>query len=207
MGSKKRPFYRIIATDSRMPRDGRFIETLGYYDPMRDPAIVNIKEDLIFKWMERGAQPTDNTERILRNVGVMKKWSLLKQGVSREELESKYEELKANETPPMDPADREKKLAAKAEATADAEAEATADAEAEATAEAGAPTPEAAAETPAESAEAKPEEAKPEEASEPEALAEADPKPEAAPEADADKKPDVEGGEAPAVDEDAEKKS
>jgi small subunit ribosomal protein S16 len=126
MGSKKRPFYRIIATDSRMPRDGRFIETLGYYDPKTDPAVVNIKEDLVFKWMERGARPTDNTERILRNAGVMKKWSLLKQGVSREDLESKYEQLKASETPPMDRKDKKKKLSPKAEAKAAAEAEAAA---------------------------------------------------------------------------------
>lgn len=127
MGSKKRPFYRIIATDSRMPRDGRFIETLGYYDPMKQPAEVNIKEDLVFKWMKRGAQPSSNTEQILRNAGVLKKWSLLKKGVSPEELESKYEQLKASETPPMDPSERErkrsdKKAAAEAEATAAAEA-------------------------------------------------------------------------------------
>jgi small subunit ribosomal protein S16 len=126
MGSKKRPFYRIIATDSRMPRDGRFIETLGYYDPKTEPAVVNIKEDLVFKWMERGARPTDNTERILRNAGVMKKWSLLRQGVSREELETKYEQLKASETPPMDREEKKKKPSAKAEAKAAAEAEAAA---------------------------------------------------------------------------------
>jgi small subunit ribosomal protein S16 len=120
MGSKRRPFYRIIATDSRNPRDGRFIETLGYYDPMKDPADVKVKEDLLFEWMRRGAQPTDNTERILRNIGVMKKWSLLKQGVSAEELEAKYEELKSTETPPMAPAEREKKAAAK-KAAAEAE--------------------------------------------------------------------------------------
>ena len=53
MGSKKRPFYRIIATDSRNPRDGRFIETLGYYNPLLDPPDINVKEDLIFKWMKR----------------------------------------------------------------------------------------------------------------------------------------------------------
>jgi small subunit ribosomal protein S16 len=122
MGSKKRPFYRIVATDSRMPRDGRFIETLGYYDPMSNPVNVNIREDLVFKWMERGARPSDNTERILRNSGVLKKWSLLKQGVPRDQIETKYEELKASETPPMDGVEREKKRAAKAAADAQSEA-------------------------------------------------------------------------------------
>jgi small subunit ribosomal protein S16 len=152
MGSKKRPFYRIIATDSRNPRDGRFIETLGYYNPMTDPADVNIKEDLVFKWLERGAQPTVNTDRILRKVGVMKKWSLLKTGVPREELDAKYDDLKSKETPPMDPAERKKKADAK---KAEAEAAASAEAETEAKPEAAtepAPEPAAEAET-----EAKPE--------------------------------------------------
>ncbi len=121
MGSKKKPFYRIIATDSRMPRDGRFIETLGYYNPMTEPADIKIKEDLVFKWMRRGAVPTTSTEQILRSTGVMKKWSLLKRGVSPEELDAKYEELKAGETQPMDPAARAEKKAAK-KATVEAEA-------------------------------------------------------------------------------------
>ena len=200
MGSKKRPFYRIVATDSRMPRDGRFIETLGYYDPMRSPANVNIKEELVFKWMERGAQPSDKTERILRNAGVLKKWSLLKQGVSREDLEAKYEALKANETPPMDRAEREEKRAAKAEAKAAAEA------------------PEAATEAPAEGQEKKPEaaaEPEPTPEAEAETTAEA---PEAAteapaegqkkkPEANAADKPEAEAGEVSDADDEAGKKS
>jgi small subunit ribosomal protein S16 len=207
MGSKKRPFYRIIATDSRMPRDGRFIETLGYYDPMRSPAIVNIKEDLVFKWMERGARPTDNTERILRNVGVMKKWSLLKQGVSRDELDTKYEELKANETPAMDRAEREEKRAAIAEAKAAEQAEATAEAPeaAAAPAKAAEEKPEAAAEPePAPEAAAEPE-AAPEAAAEPEPTPEAEA--EAKPDAAADEKPEAEAGEVPDDDGDTEKKS
>lgn len=123
MGSKKRPFYRIVAADSRNARDGRFIETLGYYNPMTDPADVNIKEDLVFKWMERGAQPSKNTESILRNAGVIKKWSLLKTGVSKDELENKYEELRANETPPLSAAERSQKAEAKKAETQTAEAE------------------------------------------------------------------------------------
>ena len=192
MGSKKRPFYRIVATDSRMPRDGRFIETLGYYDPMRSPAIVNIKEELVFKWMERGAQPSDNTERILRNAGVLKKWSLLKQGVSREDLETKYEELKANETPPMDRAERERKSAAKAEAKAAVQDETTAEA------------PGAATAAPAES----PDE-KPEAAAEPEPTPEAnaDAKPEAAAEPEPTPEANADAGEVPDADGDAGKKS
>jgi small subunit ribosomal protein S16 len=113
MGSKKRPFYRIVATDSRNPRDGRFIETLGYYNPITEPPDINIKEDLVFKWMERGAIPSGNTESLLRRAGTMKKWSLLKSGVSAEELDAKYEELKSKETAPMSPEERQSKLEAK----------------------------------------------------------------------------------------------
>lgn len=127
MGSKKRPFYRIIATDSRNPRDGRFIETLGYYNPMTNPAEINIKEDLVYKWMERGAVPSENTELLLRKTGVLKKWSLLKKGVARDQLDAKYEELKSTETPPMSIEEREKiaeakKAKAQAEVPDDAEA-------------------------------------------------------------------------------------
>ena len=163
MGSKKKPFYRIIATDSRMPRDGRFIETLGYYNPMTEPADIKIKEDLVFKWMQRGAVPTTSTEQILRSTGVMKKWSLLKRGVSPEELDAKYEELKAGETQPMDPAARAEKKAAKKAAV---EAEAASETEAPV---AKAPAAEPEAEKPAEAEAEKPAEAEAEKPAEAEA--------------------------------------
>jgi len=80
MGSKKRPFYRIVATDSRNPRDGRFIETLGYYDPMKDPPVIKIDEDLVGKWLDRGAQPSPNAESLLRKIGFLQKWRQAKSG-------------------------------------------------------------------------------------------------------------------------------
>ena len=80
-GSKKRPTYRIVVTDSRNPRDGRFIETLGYYNPMKNPPDIKLHEDALYKWMERGALPTSNTEGILRKIVFMQKWQLFKQGV------------------------------------------------------------------------------------------------------------------------------
>ena len=125
MGTKKRAFYRIVATDSRNARDGRFIETLGYYDPMKNPAVVSIKEDLVFAWMERGAKPSPNTEMLLRKAGVMRKWALLRQGVSRDELEARSAELKARETPPMSASEREQQEAdRKAEAASEVAAKA-----------------------------------------------------------------------------------
>jgi small subunit ribosomal protein S16 len=73
MGSKKKPFYRIVVADSRSPRDGRFIETVGTYNPLQDPAVVTIKEDLILDWLSKGAQPSDTVRNILSKEGVMKK--------------------------------------------------------------------------------------------------------------------------------------
>ncbi|MDR2832713.1 MAG: 30S ribosomal protein S16 [Streptococcaceae bacterium] len=74
MGSKKKPFYRIVVADSRSPRDGRFIETVGTYNPLLDPAQVTVKEDLILDWLSKGAQPSDTVRNILSKEGVMKKF-------------------------------------------------------------------------------------------------------------------------------------
>ena len=74
MGSKKKPFYRIVVADSRSPRDGRFIETVGTYNPLLDPAEVTIKEDRILEWLSKGAQPSDTVRNILSKEGVMKKF-------------------------------------------------------------------------------------------------------------------------------------
>ena len=73
MGAKKSPFYRIVAADSRMPRDGRFIEQLGTYDPRQNPAKVSLKKEEILKWLGNGAQPSDTVKNILSKEGVMKK--------------------------------------------------------------------------------------------------------------------------------------
>ncbi|MEG2295991.1 MAG: 30S ribosomal protein S16, partial [Oscillospiraceae bacterium] len=67
MGAKKAPFYRIVVADSRFPRDGRFIEEVGYYDPTKNPAIVKIDEEKIQKWLSNGAQPTDTVKSILKH--------------------------------------------------------------------------------------------------------------------------------------------
>lgn len=113
MGTKKRPFYRIVATDSRNRRDGRFIEELGYYDPLTNPPNVNVKEELFFKWMGNGAIPSENVESLMRRTGVMKKWLLVKQGVPAEQIEEKLAELAAKETKGMSPDERRQKGVAK----------------------------------------------------------------------------------------------
>ena len=72
MGSKKRPFYRIVVADSRSPRDGRFIETVGTYNPLTEPEQVTLKEEAIMNWLSNGAQPSDTVRNILSKQGVMK---------------------------------------------------------------------------------------------------------------------------------------
>ena len=69
-GAKKKPFYRIVAADSEFPRDGRFLETLGTYNPMVDPAAVTLKEDRIKYWMGEGAQPTTTVKSLLKKQGL-----------------------------------------------------------------------------------------------------------------------------------------
>ena len=71
IGAKKAPFYRIVVADSRYPRDGRFIEEVGYYDPTKDPAVVKIDGEKVTKWMSNGAQPTDTVKALLKKKGVL----------------------------------------------------------------------------------------------------------------------------------------
>lgn len=66
MGAKKAPFYRVVVADSRYPRDGRFIEEIGYYDPTQEPSVVNIDTEKAQKWMANGAQPTDTVKKLLK---------------------------------------------------------------------------------------------------------------------------------------------
>ena len=73
MGSKKRPFYRIVAADSRDRRDGSFIELVGTYSPLEDSKI-NINEEIALKWLNNGAMPTDTVKNLLSKAGVMKKF-------------------------------------------------------------------------------------------------------------------------------------
>ncbi len=73
MGSKKRPFYRFVVADSRSPRDGRFIEEIGYYNPISDPVDIMIKDDRAVKWLNDGAQPTDTVKALFKKHGVYDK--------------------------------------------------------------------------------------------------------------------------------------
>lgn len=70
MGAKKAPFYRIVVADSRSPRDGRFIEEIGYYNPLVDPAEIKVDVEKAQKWIANGAQPTDTVKALLKKSGI-----------------------------------------------------------------------------------------------------------------------------------------
>ena len=80
MGSKKQPFYRIVAADSRFPRDGRFIETVGTYNPLKTPAEINIDKEVAKKWLNNGATPTDTVRSLLSKSGLLAEIAKEKQG-------------------------------------------------------------------------------------------------------------------------------
>ena len=80
MGAKKRPFYRVVAADSRYPRDGKFVEVVGTYNPVDKEASIKIDEEKALKWLNNGATPTDTVRNILSKAGVMEKFHNSKQG-------------------------------------------------------------------------------------------------------------------------------
>ncbi|HID39684.1 MAG TPA: 30S ribosomal protein S16 [Calditrichaeota bacterium] len=98
MGRKKRPFYRIVAADSRAPRDGRFIELIGTYEPLEKPFKVELKEERVFYWLQNGAQPTDTVKSLFKRKGLWLKWDLMKNGADEAKIQeevAKWEALQA----------------------------------------------------------------------------------------------------------------
>lgn len=86
IGLKGQPTYRIVAADSESPRDGRFLEILGFYNPRTQPATIHIKEDRAFHWMKNGALPSDSVAQVFKAAGVMERWERFKKGESMETL-------------------------------------------------------------------------------------------------------------------------
>jgi small subunit ribosomal protein S16 len=105
VGAKKQPSYRIVVADSRAPRDGRFIEVIGFYNPRTEPETVKIKEDRALHWLNVGAQPTESVARLLNKQGTMARLERLKQGESLEVLLAEAEEA-AQAAPPISPKTR-----------------------------------------------------------------------------------------------------
>lgn len=75
MGAHKAPFYRIVVADSRSPRDGRFIEEIGYYNPLEEPAVIKVDEEKAVKWVKNGAQPSEIVKRLFDRSGISEKLS------------------------------------------------------------------------------------------------------------------------------------
>ncbi len=92
MGKKRQPIYKVVAADVRSPRDGRFIEAIGLYNPKTNPATVEIHEERALYWLSVGAQPTDTVKNILSREGILLKNELIKQGLSDEDVAAKMDE-------------------------------------------------------------------------------------------------------------------
>jgi small subunit ribosomal protein S16 len=107
MGTKKRPFWRIVAIDTRNSRDGRFIDIVGHYNPMVEPAEIKVDEDKVYHWLDNGALPSEKVEQLLRKLGLIERWRLLRSGVKIQELDAKIAELRLKQ--PKRAADKQKK--------------------------------------------------------------------------------------------------
>jgi small subunit ribosomal protein S16 len=91
MGKKKQPIYKVVAADSRSPRDGKFLEAVGIYNPLTKPHTVDLKEERVFYWLDKGAQPTDTVKSLLRQKGITLKRELMRKGKGEEQINSEME--------------------------------------------------------------------------------------------------------------------
>ena len=130
-GKKKHPIYKIVAADIRSPRDGRFIETVGQYDPNMNPILLSVKEERVFYWLRKGAQPTDTVRSLLQRKGLWLRWSLVRRGVDETKMQGIVEkwQMQQAERPQRD-ADRKTRRAEKKKKAAAAPVEAAPAAEA-----------------------------------------------------------------------------
>jgi small subunit ribosomal protein S16 len=94
VGAKGQPSYRVVAADKESPRDGAFLEILGYYNPRTDPATIQLKEDRIYDWMHKGAQPSESALQVFRSAGLLDRYERYKKG---EELETLIAEARSAE--------------------------------------------------------------------------------------------------------------
>jgi len=93
-GAKHMAFYRIVVADSRSPRDGRFVEQLGYYDPLKDPADIKVDTEKVLDWFSKGAKPTETVKSLFSRVGIMETWHHVRQGKPYDELRNIEEDAR-----------------------------------------------------------------------------------------------------------------
>lgn len=91
MGKKKQPVYKVVAADSRSPRDGKFLEAVGLYNPLTKPHTVDIKEDRVLYWLNKGAQPSDTVKSLLKQKGITLKRELTRRKLSEEQINSEMD--------------------------------------------------------------------------------------------------------------------
>ena len=99
IGLKGQPTYRIVAADKEAPRDGRFLEILGVYNPRTNPATIKLNEDRIYHWMKNGAQPTESVEQIFKSAGILDRFDRFKKGEAVEALVAEGAEAIAKRAP------------------------------------------------------------------------------------------------------------
>ena len=146
MGKKKQPIYKMVAADSRSPRDGKFLEAVGFYNPLTNPHTLELKEDRIMYWLNVGAQPTHTVKSLLRQKGITLKKELMSKGLDEEKIKAELENWQKMKEAGLKK-QSDKKLSRKAKAKQEAEAaappaEVQAPAEEQAPAEAPAPAEE-----------------------------------------------------------------
>ncbi len=95
VGKKKQPVYKLVVADSTTARDGKFIETIGQYNPLVPPVLINVKEDRLFLWLKRGAQPTDTMRSLLQRKGLWLRWSLMRKGKDEAAIATEMEKWQA----------------------------------------------------------------------------------------------------------------
>jgi len=126
MGKKKQPIYKIVVADARSPRDGRFLEALGLYNPLTNPHTVDIKEDRILYWLSNGAQPTNTVKSLLREKGIILKNDLKKRGLGEEKIESELAEWQKLKEASATTKAKKKKISRKAKAKVEESKDSTA---------------------------------------------------------------------------------
>ena len=131
IGKKKQPMYKVVAADARAPRDGKFLESLGLYNPLTNPHTLELKEDRVLYWLGVGAQPTDTVMSLFRQKGITLKRELTKKGLSEEKMNeemenwSKLKEVKTKSKPKRSKKSEAKASAKPAEETKESTAEVT----------------------------------------------------------------------------------
>lgn len=111
VGKKGQPHYRIVAADREAPRDGRFLEILGHYNPRTEPVTISIKEDRVFDWISRGAQPSDSVNQVFRQAGTLERIERFKAGEDVEKLLEEAAQARQGSTAPQAAAPKKKSSA------------------------------------------------------------------------------------------------